>query len=47
MSTTPMHDSTMDSTPHAIVNSPRLYLAFESGWVHWKLAFATGLDAEP
>ena len=47
MSATPTHDSTTDSTRHAIANSPRLYLAFELGWNQWKRGFAPGLDAQP
>lgn len=47
MSATSVHDSPMDATRHAIPNSPRLYPAFELGWIHGKPGFATGLDAEP
>mgnify|MGYP006292299025 FL=1 len=47
MSATPIHDLTIDSSRHAIANSPRLYLAFELGWNQWKLGFAPGLDAKP
>ena len=43
MSATPISDSTKASTRHATPNSPRLYLAFELGWSHWKLGFARGL----
>ena len=47
MSAIPTQDFTKDSTRHATIDSPRLYLAFELGWSQWKLGFAAELDSKP